>query len=146
MKEQAQQGAAGLNLGLGLMGAMVGGAVGYVGVGWLARQGLYGIALPGVLMGVGAGLLSRQSSRLLPGLCGALGLLLGLFTEWHYFPFSRDPSLVYFLGHLGDLQPVSWIMILLGGFAAFYFCWRRSTRRAAASKPSAPTKGEKADP
>ncbi len=107
-----------------LGGAAVGGVVGYVVFGWLVEQGFYAPAIPGVLLGVAAGWLSRQRSLALAVACGVMGLVLGLVAEWRHFPFVADKSLGYFLAHLADLRPLTWIMVLLGGFAGFWFVWR----------------------
>ena len=56
---------------LALGGALVGGAVGYAAFFWIAGQGLYMLALPGVLVGVGAGLLPTRSVAFAV-LCGVL--------------------------------------------------------------------------
>jgi hypothetical protein len=116
----------GFNWGRGLLGAAAGGAAGYFLVGWLARQGFYGIALPGVLLGLGAGWLGRGGSRPFGILCGVTGLVLGMLSEWSYFPWVKDKSFSFFLTHLPDQPPVTLLMILLGGAAAFWFAWRRT--------------------
>jgi hypothetical protein len=106
---------------LGLVGAAIGGTAGYFAFGWVLQQGLYAIALPGFLLGLGAGLLSRQRSLALPIVCGVAALALGLYTEWHYLPFTKDASFTYFLLHFGDLRPATKIMLVLGAACGFWF-------------------------
>jgi hypothetical protein len=99
---------------LGLLGAILGGVVGFYTFGWILGQGFYGPMIPGALLGGGCGLLARHSSRARGILCGVAALLLGLFAEWRYRPFSVDESLSYFLGHLTSLTLLTWIMIIAG--------------------------------
>ncbi|MGB2821537.1 MAG: hypothetical protein WBF17_11185 [Phycisphaerae bacterium] len=106
---------------LGLLGAAVGGFLGY----WLffviARQGFYGIVLPGALIGIGCGCLSGRKSNALGFICGAAGLLAGLLAEWRFAPFVADKSLWYFLTHLHRLRVVTQVLIALGAALAFWF-------------------------
>lgn len=114
--------------GRGLVGAVLGGGAGYFIFGWLAGQGFYAVALPGVLLGVGAGWLGRGNSTAFSLGCGVLGLGLGVFSEWAQFPFIKDSSFGYFIRHFLDLKPISLLMISLGGAAAFWFAWRGGVR------------------
>lgn len=104
--------------------ALAGGAAGYFLFFWLAGYGYYGLAFPGGLLGVGAGIF-RCRSRLTPLACALLALGLGVFTEWRYAPFIVDGSLGYFVRHFGDLRPPTVIMIALGVFAGFWVPFRR---------------------
>lgn len=106
------------------LGALTGGAAGYFLFFWLASRGYYGLAIPGGLLGVGAGVF-RCRSRLTPLACAVLALALGAFTEWRYAPFIVDSSLGYFVRHFSDLQPASVIMIAIGVFAGFWVPFRR---------------------
>jgi hypothetical protein len=110
-----------VNAGLGLAGAATGGVLGYLAFSWLAAQGFYALALPGVLLGLGAGVLARKRSMPLAMACGVLALALGVFAEWKHFPFAKDDSLNYFVRHLFDLRPLTLILIGLGGFGGFWF-------------------------
>ena len=113
----------------GLLGAAAGGALGYLVFGWLASQGFYALALPGVLLGLGAGWLARHQSLVLSVTCGVTALALGIVAEWKHFPFVTNESFGYFVTHLSDLRPFTLLMIALGGFAGFWFPWRSSPGR-----------------
>jgi multisubunit Na+/H+ antiporter MnhB subunit len=118
---------------LGLAGAVVGGGLGYLAFGWLAGQGFYALALPGVLLGLGAAVLAKRRSMAMATVCGVVALALGVFSEWKHFPFAKDDSLDYFVAHLFDLRPFTLILIGLGGFGGFWFA------RPAASPLRAPS-------
>lgn len=107
-----------------LLGAAMGGALGYLLFFWLAGQGLYGLALPGGLLGLGAGIFKTRS-KTVPVVCGLAALVLGLFTEWHYEPFVADGSLSYFLSHLYQLQAVTVLMLAAGTLIGFGVPFRR---------------------
>lgn len=106
---------------LGLLGGIVGGALGYAVFFFLAGQGLYAMVLPGALLGLGCGYLSRISSLGLGTLCGLSAIFLGLFIEWQFAPFIVDDRFGYFMTHLHDLRPMTLIMIALGGIFGFWF-------------------------
>ena len=109
---------------LTLGGAIAGGVLGYFAFFWLARQGFYALALPGGLLGLGAGL-GKNRSVALAVLCGLAAVGLGLFTDWHFFPFAKDESLQFYLLHIHDLSPVTLLMIAAGGAIGFYVPFRR---------------------
>jgi hypothetical protein len=115
-------------LALGLLGALIGGCVGYFSFFWISRQGFYALALPGALLGLGAGLCARHRSSLLAIICGIAGLALGLFTEWRFAPFIADKSLSYFFSHLHLLRPLTWIMVALGTFLSYRLALGRDGR------------------
>lgn len=104
---------------LGLLGAVIGGCVGYFAFFWISRQGFYALALPTAFVGLGAGLCARRRSSLLATICGIAGFALGLFTEWRFAPFIADNSLTYFLTHLHLLRPLTWIMLAIGAFLSY---------------------------
>ena len=108
-----------------LIGAIVGGLVGYFAFFWIARQGLYALVLPGGLLGLGASLFPNRSTGLCI-LCGLLALALGLMAEWKFAPFITDGSLGYFLTHLQQLRPITLIMIAAGAFIGY---WAPFSRR-----------------
>jgi hypothetical protein len=116
---------------LGLLGAAIGGYLGYLAFFWIARQGFYALVLPPGLLGLGAGLCARRRSLLLAIICGAAGLALGLYTEWRFAPFVADKSLAYFIGHLHQLRPVTWLMLALGTYVSYRLALGRDGRAAA---------------
>jgi hypothetical protein len=120
----------------GLVGAVVGGAVGYFAFFWMAGQGFYAMVVPGALLGLGCGAFSGGMSYRLGAVCGLLGLILEVVTEWRRAPFMVDDGLWYFVTHMSDLTPLTLVAIGAGGFFAFWFgrgrdggVWKR-TRQA----------------
>lgn len=112
------------SLTIGLFGAAIGGAVGFFVYRWLLQQGLYGLAIPGGMLGLGFGLAARRSHWIYGAICLGLALGLSLFSEWATFPFVADKSLSFFLTHLHHLKPFTWIMIVVGCVVA-YSCGSR---------------------
>lgn len=110
-----------LSFALGVIGAIVGGVVGYYAFFWIASQGFYALILPTALVGIVAGFCSSERSELLAALCSVAGLALGLFIEWKFAPFKADDSLSYFIKHVHELTPVTLIMLAVGTFLSFRF-------------------------
>ena len=106
---------------LGLIGAAAGGVFGHVLFFWFVKYGFYAMIFPGAFLGIGCGLLARHGSKTRGFVCAIAGLVLGLHTEWIFRPFKADDSFPYFLGHVGQLTPVTLIMIVLGAAVAFWF-------------------------
>jgi hypothetical protein len=109
------------NWPLGLIGAVVGGIVGYFVFFLLAHQGFYAMVLVAAAPGLGGGLLLRGKSYAFGIVCGLLGVILGLFTEWRFEPFIFDPSFAYFITHVTSLGSVTLFMIAIGGLCSFWF-------------------------
>lgn len=105
---------------LGFIGAVAGGVLGYYTFRWIRYYNLYGMMIPGALLGLGCGLLSQCSSHWRGLACAAAGLGLGLFTEWRFFPFIADDSLDYFLKHVLGVNIVHLLMIAARGFFAYW--------------------------
>jgi hypothetical protein len=113
---------------LAIAGAIVGGAIGLWVFGWLLDQGLYGLVLPGGLLGIGAGFVKNRSIFVAVA-CGIAALGLGIVAEWHHFPFAADEGLGFFVGHIFDLQPATLLMIGLGAAIGFWVPFRRRERK-----------------
>jgi hypothetical protein len=104
-----------------LIGAGVGGIVGYFAFEWILKQGFYAMILPGAAIGIGCGALTRGRFTLFGILSAILAVGLGVFVEWRFYPFVKDDSLSYFITHVHDLKPVSLLMIGFGAVLAFHF-------------------------
>ena len=111
-----------LSFGRGVIGAVIGGTIGWLVFGWLLSQGYYALALPGALVGLGFGTLSRRS-MLIGGLfCAAAGFALMVLCEWSHRPFSDDESLLYFVTHLHQLdKQFTYVLLAVGTIFAFWF-------------------------
>jgi hypothetical protein len=117
----------------GIAGAAVGGAVGYFAFSYLLTWNLYSLVLPGFLMGMACGWASGRKSQPLGIACAVTALALSLLAEWRHHPFVADRSLGYFLTHVHHLQPLTWIMLVLGVVTAYWFGVGRD--RTIASEP-----------
>ena len=115
---------------LTILCACLGGYVGYLGFMFLADRGFYALVLPGGVLGLAAGI-PRSRSIAVPILCGLLAIVAGLLTEHRFAPFVADSGLGYFLAHVGNLQPVTVLLISLGGVIGFWVPFRRRVRAAA---------------
>jgi hypothetical protein len=104
----------------GIGGGIVGGVIGYFTVRWLAGQGMYGMMIPGALIGLGAAVAARGRSLLLGLLCAVAAVAAAIFIEWAVFPFMKDKSFSFFITHLNHLKPMTMIMIGLGAVFAFW--------------------------
>lgn len=122
---------------LSLIGAVVGGALGYYTFGWIYHHGFYGMMIPGALVGLGCGMLAPTSSQARGILCALAGLCLGLFTEWKFFPFRADASLGYFLKNISSLNALTLGMIAAGAFFAYWLGKDAGMRRLPGRQGSA---------
>ncbi len=104
---------------IGLPGAIAGGALGYFVYKWALSQGFYALVIPGAFLGFGFGLAARRSHWVFGILCFVLAFGLSLFAEWSTWPFKADGSWWYFLTHLDQLKPLTWVMIGVGSLIAF---------------------------
>lgn len=105
---------------LEIVGGIAGAVLGYFLFGWVVGQGYYAPMVPGALLGLGCGLLASKPSNRRGVVCALAAVLLGLYTEWAYFPFSADRGLGYFVRHVGDLKSISLVLIAVGAAIAFY--------------------------
>jgi hypothetical protein len=105
---------------LGLVGAAVGGVLGFYTFGWLWHYGFYGIAIPGAFVGLGCGLLAQHRSLVRGIVCGAGAFLLSIFTESRYYALPEEDSFRYMVTHFYRLGPVTLVMIAIGTAIAFW--------------------------
>jgi hypothetical protein len=105
---------------LGLLGAIIGGVLGFYTFRWLEGHGFYGLAIPGAFLGLGCGLLAQHRSIPRGIFCGLAALILSLYTEWTFQTFIVDNSFSYMVTHLMDKSPVTLLMIAIGTIIAFW--------------------------
>jgi hypothetical protein len=103
----------------GMAGAVVGGLIGWGAFHLLIGQGLYGLVLPGALIGLVCGAVSGGVSNINAALCAVGALVVGVLLEWAYF--HADKNLGDFLRDLGDLPGITWLMIAAGALFAGWF-------------------------
>lgn len=105
---------------LGVIGAGVGGIIGYYLFFWITTQGFYGLMIPGAFMGLGCSLLARHRSVPRGIAVAVAAVVLGVYIEWRFRPFRADDSLGYFLKHLSSLTPTTQVMIAFGAVFGFW--------------------------
>jgi hypothetical protein len=108
---------------LAIVGAIVGGILGYLAFEFFLHRGFYGMILPGGLLGFGAAI-GKVQSKWLALAFGFAALCLGLYTEWRFFPDPKGESLGHFLRHVTDRGPVTLLMIAAGGVLGFWIPYR----------------------
>ncbi|WP_435017583.1 hypothetical protein TA3x_005198 [Tundrisphaera sp. TA3] len=107
----------------GLVGALLGGAVGYYLFAWIVKQGYDAPVLVGAFAGLGCGIASRTDSNRRGLACGLLALVGGILAQWKHFTFAftQDGSLREFLLHLHQVPPITLGLIAVGGFLGFWW-------------------------
>lgn len=105
---------------LGLVGAILGATGGFLLFRWLVAQNLYGLMIPGAMLGFGCSLLAQHRSQARGIVCGFASLILGIFIEWRFFPFNADGGFNYLLAHFFDLKPITQLMIALGAVFSYW--------------------------
>jgi hypothetical protein len=106
-------------LARGVAGALLGAVAGVLVFIGLLNFGIYAIAAIGALTGLGCSLLSYRRSLVLAVVCLVVALLTTFLNEWLNNPFADDPSLSFFLRHIGP-KSLFWLSLLLGGGLAFW--------------------------
>jgi hypothetical protein len=104
----------------GIGGAIAGAVIGYIAFRLLLGARFYGIMLPGVLLGWGAGLAARGKSQVLGIICGVLAVGVTLFAEWHCL-FAKNHTFPDFLANVHTLDWQTLALMLLGVAAAWWF-------------------------
>ena len=103
---------------LGLVGATIGGVVGFYTFQWLVGHGFYGLAIPGAFLGLGCGLLAQHTSIPRGIVCGVAALGLSLYSETTVLLAPND-NVSYVIAHLTE-NPVTLLMIVIGTIIAFW--------------------------
>lgn len=105
-----------------LIGAAAGGVFGYVLFFELIRHGKYGLAIPGGLLGLGAGIF-KTKSKIIPVICGLAALALGLLAQWRLT--ATQISFIDFLRNVPEYPHFTLLMIAAGAAIGFYVPFRR---------------------
>ncbi len=126
----------------GLVGAILGGALGFYTFRWLYDQNFYGLVVPGAFLGLGCGLLAGKPSTARGIACGLAGIVLAIYTEWRFWPFENDTSFLYFCTHISQLKPVTLLMTGIGGAMAYWLGKDSGPLRLKPSPPATPTAAE----
>ena len=95
----------------GTAGAVLGATAGYFLFGWLIDQGLYGLALPGALTGIGASLLSRRRSIVVAIIAGIVAFGVSALCE---ATFLQDGTLETFLDSIDKQPTMTYVMLVVG--------------------------------
>jgi hypothetical protein len=105
-----------------VIGAVVGGAIGFFTFGWMVQRGVYAGLLPGGLLGLGCAVVARRPSLARGILCGIAGLALSVFAESWYMNFTArgHETLLYYFNHLQDVSHVDWLFVAVGTLLAFW--------------------------
>jgi hypothetical protein len=103
---------------LGLVGAIIGGVLGFYTFRWLVGHGFYGLAIPGAFLGLGCSLMARHSSIPRGIACGVGALVLSLYSETTILLAPND-NITYVITHLQQ-EPVTLLMIVVGTLIAFW--------------------------
>ena len=102
----------------GAGGAVVGALLGVLIFRWMCFQGFYAMILPGAGLGLGFGLACRRRSVPAAVVCAVVALPVSLFARWSVSAGNRGFG--EFLQNLDELGRVTWIMIVLGMFFAYW--------------------------
>ena|SRR5271165_5624980 len=103
---------------LGLVGAALGGVLGFYTYRWILGHGFVGGMIPGAFLGLGCSLLARHPSLGRGVVCGIAGLALGFFTDW-YTNDTTDTFWMY-LQNAKSINQVVLLTIVIGTFIAFW--------------------------
>jgi len=79
-----------MRIPLGILGALLGGVVGFFLFRFLHGQGLYFMVLPGVMVGLGCGLAARSRSFVFSIIAMAIAIPVAIFCEWKTDVFLCD--------------------------------------------------------
>ncbi len=114
------------NLLLGLVGAAIGGVVGYFLTDWAQSQGFVALVVPGGAVGLGFGLAARKR-HISFGVIGAvLAAAAGFFTDWKLF--ENGLSISEYFQQLPKHSPIVWLMLAVGVWLGFSWAHGRPSR------------------
>ena len=106
--------------GLGIVGALIGGAVGSYAYFTLLDYGLDALMLPGVLVGVGFSRGARRPMWSAGVFCAVIGLMAMLFCEWQSLLNFQGGPFLDFIASLDEINTGNKIMLAAGTLIAFW--------------------------
>ena len=107
---------------LGIVGAVVGALIGGVLFHLALRWGIYMLALPGAVIGLTSGSLSKIRSIPLAVFCACLAACLAIYLQWRYFDFPNgEDTILYLLQNALNLPFQTQLMFVIGVLFAFWF-------------------------
>lgn len=106
----------------GIVGAIVGAGIGGVLFHFALSWGIYMLALPGAVIGLTSGSLSRIRSIPLAVFCACLAACLAIYLQWSYFDFPNgEDTILYLLQNAPNLPFQTQLMFVLAVVFAFWF-------------------------
>ncbi len=130
---------------LGLVGAIIGGVLGFYTFLWLLKQGYYGLIIPGAFLGLGCSLLASHRSVVRGILCGVAAFALSQFADWYCT--ITNASFVDFVRDGKTLTPVTMLMTGVATIVAFWTGGDAGFRGLGArGYSSTPTQGRESRP
>ena len=126
---------------LGLVGAAIGGTVGFYTFLWLLKQGYYGLIVPGAFLGLGCSVLANHRSVVRGIVCGVAAFALSQFADWYCT--ITDERFVEFIRNGRTLTPVTMLMTGVATFIAFWTGADAGIRGFSARGPDARPAGER---
>lgn len=105
---------------LAIVGAVVGGALGYWAFFWFWSYGFHALVLPGALLGFGAGLLAQHRSMARGVICGIAALGLTVYTASRVWKLPDGDTFSYFVTHYHQLSAPTLLMTAVGTVLGFW--------------------------
>ena len=111
---------------LALVGAAIGGTLGFFATAWVLQNGYYTVLLPAAFAGLGT-LLGRVKGISIPLALAAAAFCFTYFTQWRYF--KPHYSFSEFIQEIQLLRPLTHVMAVVGGLIAFWVPFRNRDKR-----------------
>jgi hypothetical protein len=122
----------------GLIGGALGGVAGYFFSRCIMSYGREAPLVPGALVGLGCGILSRSDSRARGVVCAIEALVIGLYIRFLLFdpPFEYDGSFIGYLSHVPELPGLTLVMLGIGAAMGFWWGRERILRPKVQARPT----------
>lgn len=111
-----------------LLGAALGGAIGYGAFLLIEAQEYRALAVVGACLAIGAGLGATRRRLGWGVIIAVLAVVVTILVEWHHYPFRSDESLTYFVTHIASVSTNSKITYAAVAAAGLWFGMGRNRR------------------